>query len=239
MSEFAERLRELRQLPEPAMDSELFVARVMAACSEEVTAPAAAASRAPRTLLTATALLAAAAAVVLGLGRWNVPATLDSRPGEDALVARGVATARHSATVQAFVGRVAPGSAARLLEGAELGSGDGILVRYSNPGTERVYLMVFALDSRREVHWIHPAYLDAASDPSSLELRQGVMGQALEEVAEPENPAPGALGVYALLTSQPLTVKAVEAALATNQRPVHELFPEAEVEEWRCTWRAR
>jgi hypothetical protein len=238
MSEFAEQLRELRHPPESAMASELFVARVMAACSEEVPVAAAVTRRPARSLLTATALLAAAAAAVLALGRWSVPPTIDSRPGEDGLVARGVAAARHSATVQAFVGRAAPGSAARLLEGAELGAGDGILVRYSNPGTERVYLMVFALDARHEVHWLHPAYLDAASDPSSLELRQGVMGQALEEVAEPENPAPGALRVYALLSSQPLTVKAVEAALATKQRPVHELFAEAEVEEWRCTWRA-
>lgn len=239
MSEFAQQLRELRQLPEPAMASESFVAQVMAACSDEVPAPAAVVRHTPRSLLTATALLAAAAAAVLGLGHWRQPPTLDTRPGEDGLVARGVAAARHSATVQAFVGRAAPGSAAKLLEGAELGAGDGILVRYSNPGAERVYLMVFALDARREVHWLHPAYLDAASDPSSLELRHGVMGQALEEVAEPESPAPGALGVYALLTSQPLTVKAVEAALAAKPRPVHELFPEAEVEEWRCTWRAQ
>jgi hypothetical protein len=237
MTEFAERLRELRQLPGQAMASELFVARVMAACDEP--ASIALGAQQPRAWLAGAALLAAAAAAVLGLGHWPATPVLDARPSESGLRARGVAPARLSATVQAFVGRAAPGNAARLLEGAELGPGDGILVRYSNPAAERVFLMVFALDARREVHWIHPAYLDAATDPSSLELRPRVMGQALDEVAEPENPAPGALEVYALLMSRPLTVKAVEARLAAKQLPVPELFPEAEVEEWRCTWLAR
>jgi hypothetical protein len=230
MSQFAEQLRELRQLPESAVDSEVFVTRVMAACDAETPA---ASSRRPVIWLAATTLLAAAAALALVHHHQSVP-----RPHAGVVAARGVTPTRVSATVQAFVGRAALGQAAALLEGAELGPGDGILVRYSNPGESRAFLMVFALDAAREVHWLHPAYLDAKSDPSSLELRPGVSEQTLDEVAEPENPAPGALEVYALLSEAPLTVKAIEARLAARPGPVHALFPEAEVEEWRCTWRA-
>jgi hypothetical protein len=228
MSELARHLRELRELPEPAVTSDVFVSRVMAACRDE--APAA---RFPRAVLATAALLAAAAAALtLVHHQRGIP------DPQEVIAARGVAEARVSATVQAFVGRTAPGQAAALLEGAQLGPGDGILVRYSNPSEGRAFLMVFALDATREIHWLHPAYLDAASDPASLELRPGAAGQTLDEVAEPEDPAAGALAVYALLSEEPLTVKAVEARLAARQAPVHELFPEAEVEEWRCTWRA-
>jgi hypothetical protein len=131
-----------------------------------------------------------------------------------------------------------PGVAPALLEGAELGPGDGILVRYSTPSDRPAFLMVFALDELGDVHWIHPAYLHESDSPTSLELERGATLRVLDEVAEPENPAPGPLRVYALLSDAPLRVKEVEAKLATSRSPVHESFPEVEVEEWRCTWRA-
>lgn len=241
MTEFAEQLRALRQPPEPSMASEAFVASVMAACIDEAPSVPQAMPRQLRRLLVATTLLAAAAAVLLVLHGRGIPGSLVEKGPSEAeyIAARGAGSAKLSATVQAFVGRPVLGNAPALLEGAELGPGDGILVRYSNPADQRAFLMVFALDAQREVHWLHPAYLDFQSDPASLELRRGVAGVTLDEVAEPENPAPGALVVYALLSETPLTVKAVEAKLARGPARVHELFPEAEVEEWRCTWRAR
>jgi len=183
-------------------------------------------------------LVAAVAVLALCVGRARrvEPSTL-ATSGE--LAARGAGALRKAATVQAFVGRAVAGKAAALLEGAELSPGDGIVVRYSNPTPRDAYLMVFALDSKRDVHWLHPAYLDESSNPSSLRLAQQVEGRTLDEVAEPEHPAPGALRVFALLTEAPLAVKAVEARLAAAQAPVGELFPQAEVEEWSCTWRDR
>jgi hypothetical protein len=124
------------------------------------------------------------------------------------------------------------------LEGAVLHPGDGILVRYSNPLARDVYLMVFALDEQGAVHWLHPAYVSDATNPTSLKLAREVTERVLPEVAEPENPAPGALRVYALLSRAPLDVKSVEGKLQAGAAPVAELFPDAEVEEWRCTWRA-
>jgi hypothetical protein len=155
------------------------------------------------------------------------------------VAARGNGNAGLSATVQAFVAHAGPGAPLPLLEGAELRPGDGILVRYSNPTARDVYLMVFALDERGSVHWLHPAYLDEATNPLSLRLAAGTTERVLPEVAEPEAPARGALRVYALLSATPLDVKRVEARLADGARPVTELFSETEVEEWRCSWQAR
>jgi len=89
------------------------------------------------------------------------------------------------------------------------------------------------------VHWIHPAYLDEKSNPSSLKLEPSVTDRVLSEVAEPENPAVGKLQVYALLSPLPLDVKSVERKVVIGIQPVAELFPQAEVEEWQCTWVAR
>jgi hypothetical protein len=229
MSDFAEQLRRLRFLPEPAASEDEFVARVMAACEA---APVKAAPRAAsrRAVWAAGAVLAAAACVALGVTAWPSQA-----PKPEVIAARGSEPGL-SATVQAFVGHARAGSAPPLLEGATLRPGDGILVRYSNPTERDVYLMVFALDARHAVHWIHPAYLSEDTNPSSLRLARGVTERVLPEVAEPEAPAPGALRVYALLSAAPLDVKGVEQRLAGARQAVPALFPEAETEEWSCTW---
>jgi hypothetical protein len=239
MTQFSEDLRALRFSPTTGRSDDDFVARVMAACTAEpvrevLPAPKRRSSR--RTAWTYGAL-AAAACVAIGVAVWP-----PNRPNEVATVetiaARGNPDAGLTATVQAFVGHATPGAAPALLEGATLHPGDGILVRYSNPSARDVYLMVFAVDEQRNVHWIHPAYLDEKSNPTSLKLDQRVTDRVLPEVAEPENPALGQLQVYAVLSALPLDVKSVEGKVAISARPVSELFPQAEVEEWKCTWSA-
>lgn len=241
MSEFSEQLQQLRLGLAAGPSADDFVARVLEACESDVPAAPAntTAQRAPRQLRAGWLLggaLAIAAAALLGVGHWP-RATTGSEPS--VLVARGTNMRAISATVQAFVGHAVTGSAPPLLEGAELRAGDGIVVRYSNPTTSKVYLMVFALDEQRAVHWLHPAYLSESTNPSSLELEPGASERVLPEVAEPEGPTPGELRVYGLLTSAPLDVKAVERRLVGATSDVARTFPEAEVEEWRCTWRAQ
>lgn len=223
MTEFAQALSQLREGPATSLSDDDFVTRVMGACARQ---PDPQSSPRRRVLAAAGTLLAAAAAGALVLRR-------------DRFSARGVPQSGSGASVQAFVARSAPGVPPALLEHAELRPGDGILVRYANPTAERSFLMVFALDQRGDVHWLHPAYLSENEDPSSLELAPHTSWRALDEVAEPESPAPGPLRIYALLSPEPLHVKEVEARLAGEQRPVSALFAELEVEEWRCTWRAR
>jgi hypothetical protein len=227
MSKLADELGELRLGLAGGAPDDDFVARVMAACQDGASQAAAP----QRRLWPYGVGLAAAACVALGL--TSLPARYGTR-SDEVVTARGV-HAGVRATVQAFVAHAAPGAAAPPLEGASLRQGDGILVRYSNPSSEAVYLMVFALDARESVHWLQPAYLDERTNPSSLPLPPRAMEQVLPEVAEPEDAALGPLRVYALLSRSPLDVKTVERRLGSERDPV-ELFPEAEVAKWRCTW---
>ncbi len=236
MSDFAEDLRLLKESPGPSLGTEDFMTRVMSACAAEPRAKPSRPRRWGGWSYAAAAIVAAAAIAVVALRTTTDDAGLGALGGQ--ITARGAGLPSGAATVQAFVARTRPGSAPALLEGAELGPGDGILVRYSNPTERAAYLMVFALDQRGDVHWIHPAYLNEKESPSSLRLEPQATLRVLDEVAEPENPAPGPLRVYALLSDEPLRVKDVEAKLGTAESTIHELFPQAEVEEWRCTWRA-
>ena len=239
MTQFSEDLRALRFSPTSGVSDEVFVARVMAACTTErvrQVLPAPKRRSSHRAAWTYGAV-AAAACVAIGVSVWH-PNSPDRVATMETIAARGNSDAGMTATVQAFVGHATSGAAPALLEGATLHPGDGILVRYSNPSARDVYLMVFAVDEQRNVHWIHPAYLDEKSNPTSLKLEQRVTDRVLPEVAEPENPAVGQLQVYAVLSALPLDVKSVERKVAISARPVSELFPLAEVEEWKCTWSA-
>ena len=238
MTEFSKALRELRLSHSSGLSDDEFVAKVMAACA---TAPVTRPSRKPalRTVWMYGALAAAAACVAIGVTAWPPKQPYEVPRSGETIAASGQGDAGLAATVQAFVGHAAPGSAPPLLEGALLHPGDGILVRYSNPTEHETYLMVFALDGQRSVHWLHPAYLDESSNPTSLRLAPRVTEHVLSEIAEPENPAPGVLHVYALLSATALDVKSVEHRLGSSSAPVAELFPRAEVEEWSCTWSDR
>ncbi len=241
MTQFSEDLRGLRFSPTTRLSDDDFVARVMGACLGEPVRQDAPPKHQP-SRWAAWAWGGFAAAVVCVLISNAVPPrkrpAVVSLPLPPTVAARGNPEPGLTATVQAFVGHATTGAAPALLEGATLHPGDGILVRYSNPSARDVYLMVFAVDQQRNVHWIHPAYLDEKSNPKSLKLDQRVTDRVLPEVAEPENPALGQLQVYAILSALPLDVKSVEAKVAISARPVSELFPRAEVEEWKCTWSA-
>ena len=125
------------------------------------------------------------------------------------------------------------------VEHAELHPGDGLVVRYWNSSDEPVYLAVFAIDANSAVHWVYPAYLDAAQNPASIRLERAVEGKIMGEAVEPEKPAEGPLRIVALLTSEPLSVRQVEAQLARRLGRLTEIFPNARVHEWSCTWNAR
>jgi hypothetical protein len=125
------------------------------------------------------------------------------------------------------------------IEHAELHPGDGLVVRYWNSSDEPVYLAVFAIDANSAVHWVYPAYLDATQNPTSIRLDRAVEGKIMGEAVEPEEPAAGPLRIVALLTSEPLSVRQVEAQLAQRLGRLTETFPNARVHEWSCTWNAR
>jgi anti-sigma factor RsiW len=75
--------------------------------------------------------------------------------------------------------------------------------------------MAFAIDAGGEVHWLHPAYEDAASNPHSLTLaHEGFL--RLPESVVLDQPNTGALQLVCLFSKEALTVKQVEAAIAAK-----------------------
>ncbi|HEY2408936.1 MAG TPA: hypothetical protein VGI10_23185 [Polyangiaceae bacterium] len=125
------------------------------------------------------------------------------------------------------------------LDGAELHAGDGITARYFNRGERARYLALFALDAAGSVHWIFPAYLDPASNPSSLALAPSPEGHLLEDTVEPETPASGPLRVVAVVSDAPLSVREIEQRLAGEGRSMQQIFSPSHVQEWSATWTAR
>lgn len=49
-------------------------------------------------------------------------------------------------------------------------AGDGLLMAYSNPGTDARWLMVFAVDDGCHVHWFYPAYQRAGENPTAIAI---------------------------------------------------------------------
>lgn len=174
----------------------------------------------------AVAALAAALAIVPRLGQH-----------EGTFTARGAKHQASDATVVEVLRVRANGL--EPIRGTTLHPGDGINVRYTNPSKSPRYLMVFVLDSQREVHWIYPAYLDPAMNPSAVVLEAQSAARLLDEAVEPEAPAAGPLRVVTLVMDHPLTVKDVEARIRSEAPDLKRLFPSIQVNDWGCTWLAK
>jgi hypothetical protein len=117
---------------------------------------------------------------------------------------------------------------------AILGSDEGLAFRYTNLTSERLYLLAFALDARREIHWLHPAWLDAAEDPASVPLEPQARALALSQVARPDACPPGPLRVVAVMSQRQRHVQAVEAALR-RERAIPSAFEGDAVQEWHIS----
>jgi hypothetical protein len=122
------------------------------------------------------------------------------------------------------------------LAGASLRSSDGLVVRYTNLVSARpVYLLAFALDAAGDVHWMYPAYLDAAQNPAAVRLAVGARQRLLDQVVGLERPASGGLRIVVVTSFRERRVKEVEALLegAKPAEPTAPRFPGDSVQEWR------
>lgn len=218
-------LAELSAQPEsPASDRE-FVAEVMARCESKRKIAVHPIGR-KRSLI--YALAAALAATTL----WFTHSS--KRSHWDGFTARG--TSSHNLLPVTTDVLLLRSKVLSPIDQAEIHPGDRIAVRYWNGSESAWYLAVFAIDAQNAVHWIFPAYLDASQNPKSIPLARAVEGRLLDEVVEPENPANGAFKIVALVTTSALSVREIESKLSGNHRSMPELFPEARVQEWSCTW---
>jgi hypothetical protein len=173
--------------------------------------PAAVPRPATRRLVLALSTVAAAAAVITLVALPRARHTSEFAP-------RGPASPWHARVFTALA--VVPGGGATakpIAPGEALRQGDGIAVTARNGNSDLpVYLMVFAVDARDEVHWIIPAWSDPAQNPRSVLLPPG---GALPAPAgrTPEGPAVGKLRLMSLLSRAPLDVRSLEAQLRTGR----------------------
>lgn len=228
-------LADLTALPRLGGSAEAFLAGVVARTREAgAVAPAAARSRSTRVLWPTLAMLSVAAALAL--------VCLPSRDDgvADRIQARGGKAdklAERAASADVFVAR---GKTLASLRDATLHEGDRLAVRILNPSAEPSFLMAFAIDARGDVHWLYPAYSDAASNPESLALGETDAPLVLRETVELDHPAPGMLRVVSLVSRKRMSVLEVEKRLADRPgKPLASMFPESSLREWKCTWSAR
>jgi len=213
-----EKTLERIKMPVQDVDTASLIEDVMRALpAAMVAAPVARArSRAARwTLLGGFAAVLAASAFVA------VPFVLRAPDGESGvLLARGRnARASMARLVGVRINRVTDAPLS-LTPGARVRSDDGFAVVYRNLGQAPVYLLAFAVDARREVHWICPTYVDPASDPMAVRLLPETPGEThLPPPIQFEGPASGPMRFVAILSSYPMKVSSVETLQGAELEP--------------------
>jgi hypothetical protein len=227
-------LRDLEAPPTLAVSEDEFVARVMADCAATETRRSTASTTRTRRLLPwATGFLAAAAAVTLAF----LPARHEDA-GEQVRARGGKAGAPVQVPVASADVYLARGATLQRLGDATLSTGDRLAVRVMNKTPEKHYFMAFVIDAAGDVHWLFPAYDDAAKNPEAPELPAQQEARVLPETVELVAPAEGKLRVVSMLTDRRMNVKEVEARLLSlPSAPLARVFPESNLREWTCTWR--
>ncbi|HEX9298380.1 MAG TPA: hypothetical protein VF881_21230 [Polyangiaceae bacterium] len=210
----------------PLADTEdAFVARVMESCR-----PNAAQPRQKKPVRRSWPALGVSLAAAAALAVWRV---VPSQTPAETWAARGAAHRGFDVDADILLAR---DKTLMPLRGAVLAPGDGIAVRYWNRGAGVRYLAVFAIDAAGTVHWIHPAYLDEKSNPTSVALEPAPEPKLLGEIVAPERPAAGDAKVVAVVSKEPFSVRAIEQRILRNQGPISALFDSAQVQEWTCKW---
>jgi hypothetical protein len=127
-------------------------------------------------------------------------------------------------------------SSPRKLEtGTTLSPSTPIVASYHNVDAAVAYLMVFALDSRGEVHWAYPGFEDARTDPAAVRLEALQMKRVLADSVILDDLPAGTIDLVTLISREPLHVSGIES-LPANGRTVdglHARFPNARIDYLR------
>ncbi len=210
---------------EPPLDVAPHVAGVMQRLDAPMAAP-----RAARILAWCGALAAAAAALLL-FTKLHGPVASGGADGEFA--ARGgpvVASLARDVGVQLYGQQQ---TLVALRGGSHIAASTPLTAGLRNVAREPAYLLLFAVDARRAVHWIAPEYTSAGSNPESFAIAAASAERLLPTTAVFDDLAPGGLRVVALISKTPLHVSDIEA-LPPEQLGVEGLrkrFSGAEVRE--------
>jgi hypothetical protein len=132
------------------------------------------------------------------------------------------------------------GQPRRLASGDNLARGVAVVASYSNVDPDTAWLLAFAIDARGEVHWLYPAYLDAARDPGAVPLQGAVVQRALPESVVLEEVPDGALRFVTVVSREPHRVSEIEAAPPADRTPeaLRRRWPHARVDELNVRYAA-
>jgi hypothetical protein len=145
---------------------------------------------------------------------------------EDEFTPRGTRTAPVAIVVHALDGK----DLRRLEPGAWVTPATAYVASYRNTGAT-AYVMVFAIDAKGDVHWLYPAFTDAASDPLAVQIGETPQPSLFGETVVLDAPASGAMNLVVLVTAKPLRVSDIEQ-LPIDQRSLDALrmhWPDADV----------
>jgi hypothetical protein len=140
------------------------------------------------------------------------------------------ATIARDVGVQPYVSQ---GGLRALTSGARLDPATPLTAGFRNLGRAPAYLLLFAVDAHRAIHWISPSYSRPGDDPASTALPPTVDERVLETTAVLEDVVPGPLRVVAVITSAPAHVSDVEAfeGLELDASRLVQRLPGADVRE--------
>jgi hypothetical protein len=93
------------------------------------------------------------------------------------------------------------------------------------------YLLLFAVDSGGQVHWLYPAHTDAAKDPEAVRLAYALEPTPLPESVALESPSRGPMRILSIVSRQALKVSAVDPLPPTKltEEALRARWPDASV----------
>ncbi|HKQ70606.1 MAG TPA: zf-HC2 domain-containing protein [Polyangiaceae bacterium] len=123
----------------------------------------------------------------------------------------------------------------RALEpGGRVRAGTALTAGLRNLARGPAYLLLFAIDSKREVHWLAPEFTSAGTDPEAMVIASSPGERLLPQSAAFDDLAPGRLRVVAVISSEPTHVSEVEGlpAVELDAFGLAKRFPRAEIREF-------
>lgn len=170
----------------------------------------------------AVLLVAATGLLTLALGLWLHLAKAPAQRARDPFQARSARTpvSREDrwTGIKIFHEGAAEGAAKKPQPlGWQLPATHGLLVAYTNQEpSPHGHLMVFAVDHKGEVYWLHPAYERPGTNPSSISISRGVDVELSQIIHHGLRQGP--LAIYGLFSRRPQKVLAVEQMVRDLRR---------------------
>jgi hypothetical protein len=184
-------------------------------------------ARSSRWVARAGALAAAASVALFFAVKWphDAPGEFTARGGpKQASLARDVGVELYAQTQ----------SPRPLTSGARVGASTPLTAGLRNSSDEPVYLLLFGIDAKQNVHWIAPEFTRVGSDPLATTIAPSRTERLLKTAAVFDDLAPGRLRVVALITREPRRVSEIEklSPQALNKEGLSRRFAGASVREF-------